>query len=210
MRPDQISRFAAILARTASELAALAEELAAQAAPESPPEPAPASPVPEPPVEAPRPAEPQPEPPATADADEQSERRAAARRVFEYWVRRCGHDRARFTPERARKVLARLRDGYSERDIKRAIDGCASSPWHNGSSEKSDGQRYDDLELICRTGSKLERFIAMAGESLPDESIAKRDEASDQRAELIARAKTALKEGRTDDYNRLVRSARSG
>lgn len=81
-------------------------------------------------------------------------RKVAAMELFRYWQRECDHAAARPTPERLTKVVARLRDGYSPAEIRKAIDGAKHSAFEN-----DDGRRYDDLELICRNGTKLEQFI---------------------------------------------------
>lgn len=84
--------------------------------------------------------------------------REAWKRVWAYWLRSTGKDRAKPTPERKRVVLARLREGYSETDIKRAIDGCLTSDHHVEGG-------HTDLTLICRNGSKLEAFVEKAGDA---------------------------------------------
>lgn len=72
--------------------------------------------------------------------------------VFEHWRSAFGmNGNAKLTPERRRKIQARLRDNYTVDRIKRAIDGCASSDFHRS-------RGYTDLTLICRNGSKLEEF----------------------------------------------------
>lgn len=79
--------------------------------------------------------------------------------VFDHWRAVMAHPVAKLTPEREKAVRARLRDGYTVEEIKAGIDGCRASPFHMG---QNDGQkRHDDLTLICRTGSKLESFMAM-------------------------------------------------
>ena len=77
--------------------------------------------------------------------------------VFDYWRQSLGHPRARLTADRKAAVRRRLAEGYSVDEIKRAIDGCKASPFHQGDNEF--GSVYDDLTLICRSGSKLEQFI---------------------------------------------------
>lgn len=77
-----------------------------------------------------------------------------ARELFAYWQERCRHPQAKPTRDRLRKVVARLREGYTPEQIREAIDGAAVAAFVD---EK--GKRFDDLELICRTGSKLESFI---------------------------------------------------
>lgn len=77
-----------------------------------------------------------------------------ARRLFAYWQDKCGHSDAKFTPERRRKVEARIKEGYTEQQVRQAIDGAARAAFVNDV-----GKRFDDIELICRNGSKLEDFL---------------------------------------------------
>jgi hypothetical protein len=81
--------------------------------------------------------------------------------LFAYWQRTCGHPQARPTRERTSKVKARLKDGYTPEQIRIAIDGAARAAF-----VADNGKRFDDLELICRTGAKLEDFIDRA--TLPE------------------------------------------
>lgn len=100
-----------------------------------------------------------------------------ARDLFDYWRARCrasSSPQPRFTADRRAKVLARLREGYSPDDIRRAIDGAAVAAFVD---EK--GKRFDDLELICRNGSKLESFIERGSRAVQSEQLST--------AELIAR-----------------------
>jgi hypothetical protein len=68
------------------------------------------------------------------------------------------------TDGRKAKIQARLRAGYTVEQLQRAIDGCAASPFHRGLDDHGNrtGAVYDDIELICRDDTKLERFIAIA------------------------------------------------
>jgi hypothetical protein len=81
----------------------------------------------------------------------------AERELFDYWQQRCGHSQAKATRGRLAKVRARLREGYTVEQIHRAIDGAAIGAFVNDA-----GKRFDDLELICRSGEKLESFIDRA------------------------------------------------
>lgn len=80
-----------------------------------------------------------------------------AHELFDYWREKTCHPQAKFTGERKRKVVARLREGYTGDLIRSAIDGAARMPYVS-----PDGRRFDDLELICRNGSKLESFAERA------------------------------------------------
>jgi len=77
--------------------------------------------------------------------------------LFAYWQTKCSRPRSKFTEHRRRALRARRREGYDWQTIRLAIDGAAARPY------VVDGRKYDDLELICRNGSKLEDFAARSG-----------------------------------------------
>ena len=80
-----------------------------------------------------------------------------ALKVFEHWKARMRKGgKAKFKGKRRRAVEARLRDGYTVEELCEAVDGCAVTPHNLGLNES--GQRYDDLELICRNEAQVERF----------------------------------------------------
>lgn len=83
-----------------------------------------------------------------------------AQKLFEFWQTTLSHETARFTAERRKKVLGRLAAGYTPDDIRKAILGCKASPHHQGENER--GVKYDDLELVCRSDTKLEQFMSYA------------------------------------------------
>ena len=122
-------------------------------------------------------------------------------RIFDRWKRTLDHPQARLTPDRVRVIKARMREGYTERQIMLAIEGCAASPYHIG--ENDSGTRYDDLTLICRSGSKLEAFVEKAGGG----DIPAQTPEADARDERTARIREAMadaqKEGDVDRYERL-------
>ncbi len=81
--------------------------------------------------------------------------------IFDYWVLVMQKNAiTKLTAKRKTNVTNRLKDGYTVEQIKSAIDGCKSSSFHMGAN--NDGKVYDDLELICRTGEKLEGFAELA------------------------------------------------
>jgi hypothetical protein len=87
--------------------------------------------------------------------------RARALADFEYWQARCNHPNAKPTAERVRKIEARYAEGYTSEQVRSAIDGAARGAYVDDS-----GKRFDDIELICRSGSKLESFIQRASGSV--------------------------------------------
>ena len=76
---------------------------------------------------------------------------------FAYWQEQCGHPHAKLTTERKRRIEQRRKDGYTVQQIRKAIEGAARRPFVN-----DQGKRFDDIELICRNGSKLEDFMSRA------------------------------------------------
>lgn len=107
-----------------------------------------------------------PHPATTSGADQ-------AREVFDYWRSRMAKGpNTKFTRDRRQKVETRLREGYTIADLKQAVDGCAASAFHQG--ENDEGKTYNDLELICRKGSKVEQFMERAGQGPQPQGQAER------------------------------------
>lgn len=86
---------------------------------------------------------------------------ADAQSVFDHWRATMGHPDAKPTAKRVQAVNARLAEGYSVADLCAAVDGCKASPFYQGQNDRH--EVYDDLELICRNGEKVEKFKAVAG-----------------------------------------------
>jgi hypothetical protein len=105
--------------------------------------------------------------PAPTKGKQQAETGADVLRIFEHWVNSSGRDpvRTRLTTQRKRKVQARLNEGYTIDEILAAIEGVRQSSFHQGVNDS--GTRYDDLTVICRDGSQVERFAALTEESDP-------------------------------------------
>ena len=78
--------------------------------------------------------------------------------IFDHWREKLIHPNAKLDRSRRSKIEARLKDGYTVDDIKRAIDGCAASAWHMGLNPSN--KKFDDIALICRDATKLEGFMA--------------------------------------------------
>ena len=119
------------------------------------------------------------------------ERGSTARSVFDYWRERLNHPRAQFSPERKRKIEARLKDGLTVERLRQAIDGCASSPHHMG--ENTTGTVYDSIDLIFRNVAKVEEFADKA-----DLRPGQRPADPRAREERINRARSYLDAGEKD------------
>lgn len=77
--------------------------------------------------------------------------------VFTFWRDTMKKDpsRTRATPERMKKIKSRLKS-YTVDDIKRAIVNCSLTPHNMGQNDR--GKQFNDIELICRTDTYLEKF----------------------------------------------------
>ncbi len=74
-----------------------------------------------------------------------------AETIFEFWRRKVRPKARTFGDERLKMVLTRLAE-YPPRYICEAVVGAAIEPYMR------DGERFDDLALICRNARHLERF----------------------------------------------------
>jgi len=81
--------------------------------------------------------------------------------IFNFWVLTMKkRSDTKLDPQRKKKIQDRLKDGYSIERIKNAIIGCSISPHHQG--QNNTFTVYNDIELICRSPSKLEFFEQIA------------------------------------------------
>jgi hypothetical protein len=89
------------------------------------------------------------------------DRAEVVQEVFDYWQLRMDKPKALLTPKREKAIKGLVKLGYSLEQFQHAIDGCKSSAWHQGMNDRH--TVYDDIELICRSGEKLESFINNIG-----------------------------------------------
>lgn len=83
--------------------------------------------------------------------------------LFAFWKNTMGKSGAtKLDSKRKSKLSQRLKDGYTVDQIKQAIINCSKTPHNMGQNDR--GQKYNDIELICRDAANLERFI----ESTPE------------------------------------------
>tara|TARA_R110000823_G_C15918541_1_gene498449 strand:+ start:274 stop:1014 length:741 start_codon:yes stop_codon:yes gene_type:complete len=80
--------------------------------------------------------------------------------LFKYWCDVMGKSisTSKLTPKREKAIKARLKEGYTIEQIKSAIDGCRNDPFSMGQNDRQ--KPFNDIELICRTGEKVESFLA--------------------------------------------------
>lgn len=88
--------------------------------------------------------------------DLSSELDDSANEIFLYWCATMKKEKSAFSTERKKKVIDRLKDGYTTGEIKTAILNCSNTPHNMGINQNQ--KQYNDLELICRNSEKLENF----------------------------------------------------
>ena len=82
---------------------------------------------------------------------------ASTQEIFQHWQSVMNHPMAKLDKNRQRKIVQALGAGYSVLDLKQAIDGCVNTPHNMGKNEE--GQKYDDITLILRDATHIERFM---------------------------------------------------
>lgn len=91
--------------------------------------------------------------------------------VFDHWRSVMNHTGAKFDAKRRRAVQQALKLGYTEQQLKQAVDGCKASPYHQG--QNKDSQVYDSLTLIVRDAEHIDRFIGIAVNGPPRGDVRK-------------------------------------
>lgn len=86
-----------------------------------------------------------------------------AERVFKFWQQVMHKPKALLKGKRKRAVEARLGEGYSVERLMAAVEGCARTPFNMGENDRH--TPFNDLELICRDGTHVEKFEADAPKS---------------------------------------------
>lgn len=94
------------------------------------------------------------------EPSENPQERDVVNQLFELWRSATNRPNARLTIGRRKKIGARLREGYAPEQIAQAITNVACSPFHQGKNDR--GRRFDDLELICRDGDHVEKYLELA------------------------------------------------
>ncbi len=81
--------------------------------------------------------------------------------VFDYWRKVMNRERSKIDKKRTAKIISALEHGFTVDELKRAVDGAKSSPFHRGQNDR--GVIYDSIDLIFRNPEKIETFICILG-----------------------------------------------
>jgi hypothetical protein len=113
---------------------------------------------------------------------------AAARRseelaVFEAWRVELEHLNAKPNPSRLAKIRARLREGFTVAQLIQAVKNSKNDPFLMG--DNPNGKRYDDLESLLRTGTKVEKLLTLSAplRPKPQHRLELRNDAQDRNAD---------------------------
>jgi hypothetical protein len=105
--------------------------------------------------------------PTETETETNTKTNSQVQEIFEHWVEVHKKPQAKLNTKRKQKIQARLREGYSTDDLKAAIEGCRASEFHMGANAEK--KVYDDLALICRDGSQVEKFVDLNKEAPREE-----------------------------------------
>ena len=81
--------------------------------------------------------------------------------VFDYWRKVMNRERSKIDKKRTAKIMSALEHGFTVDELKSAVDGAKSSPFHRGQNDR--GVIYDSIDLIFRNPEKIETFICILG-----------------------------------------------
>lgn len=86
--------------------------------------------------------------------------------IFDYWCSVMNKSAAtKLDKKREKAIKDRLKDGYPVEYIKTAIEKCSRTPHNMGVNDN--GQKYNDITLICRSAAHIERFYESMPVGLP-------------------------------------------
>jgi hypothetical protein len=82
--------------------------------------------------------------------------------VFEHWRDIVWKGRAVLNDQRRARIAARLAEGFTVDDLKRAVDGASKDDWLMGRDEKARQGGWRDVETVFRHAGQVERLMLLA------------------------------------------------
>ena len=89
------------------------------------------------------------------------------RKVFDHWRRVMASPRSTLDARR-RGAIERQLKAFTVDELCRAVDGCSMTPHNMGLNDRQ--TKFNDIELICRSASNVERFMATAASPPPQQA----------------------------------------
>jgi hypothetical protein len=93
------------------------------------------------------------------NSDARADTRANVQQVFDHWAKAWEHPGAKLDAKRAKRIEARLKDGFTVEQLCNAISGFKHSPWHTGTDPKGNGTVYDGIETLLRDTAQVEKGL---------------------------------------------------
>jgi hypothetical protein len=104
-------------------------------------------------------------PPAEPAADSEEILRSIARGVFEDWKLDTGHHRSVLDRKRGRRIVARLREGFTREQLVTAIRNRRNDPFLMGQNDT--GRVWDEIDTLLRDAAQVERLLALTEPMVP-------------------------------------------
>ena len=81
--------------------------------------------------------------------------------VFEFYKFTLNHPRYKLDTKR-KKIITKALQLYSVQELCQCIIGVTKSAWHMGIHPKTEGKKYDSIELIFRDSEHIDKFIELS------------------------------------------------
>lgn len=102
-----------------------------------------------------------------------NEEQVLVQQVFSFWQAHLGTERKTLTKERADKIVARLRSGFTVEELQRAILVVQNLPFWRGQNNRN--RPYDDIVNIFRNDTRVQNFLE-TGNARTTSSLASRSD----------------------------------
>src|SRR5690606_26796490 len=82
-------------------------------------------------------------------------------KIFAFWKQEHGHPKARLDRKRRSRIKARLREGFTPRELCIAIRGAKKDRFLMGENDR--GVAYDGIQTLLRDAEQVERLLELEG-----------------------------------------------
>jgi hypothetical protein len=103
--------------------------------------------------------------------------------VFDHWRSVHCHPNAKLDQKRRARILARIREGFTVKQLFAALDGAKFDRFLMG-EDKNSGRVYDGIETLLRDRAQVERLIELKRNPKPARSYAQEDAFARQMREI--------------------------
>jgi hypothetical protein len=97
-----------------------------------------------------------------------------AKEIHEYWQKAMDYPGLSLTPSRKGHINARLSEGFTVEELKKAIDFVKNDPFWRGKNDRN--TPFDDIQHIFRNRERVERFLKQASKKTDNNRMVITDE----------------------------------